>query len=94
MAGSVEVGGNGSVHLRVRHAPSDIQATPANGQARGRDPGKGETFTVEVVYKTPEEAQNGLNSAQVQGNRVVLTVAASNAQAPAYGAPAQVKVSW
>lgn len=94
MAGSAEVGGNGSVHWRVRHAPSDIQSTPSNGQAQGRDPGKAETFTVEVIYGTPQQAQDGLAAALVQGNRVVLTIAANTADAPPYGAPAQVRVRW
>jgi hypothetical protein len=89
-----EVGGNGSVHWRIKHNWGNDIVIPMPGQAGGKDPNNSEYLTVEVIYDSPAEATAGLAAAHVVGTKVVLKVKAHIDSAPGYSARAQVKVDW
>ena len=106
MAGDVEVGGNGSVHWRVKHPGHDVDSAPPANQKRGEDPtdsssiGGGGTgaptghFRVEVIYGNPSDAAAAKGTIQVQGSSLVFFVKANSAKAGKYSAPPQIKVNW
>jgi hypothetical protein len=98
MAGDSEVGGNGSIHWRVKGG---------GGGGNGKDSSGGGNIRVEARYDSPGDAQTALNDAQAalnaaqaanpQAAAVVLYVRAHTpAERPTYtpGKDAQVLVSW
>ena len=85
MAGDAEVGGNGSVHWKVKHSAGTM-ATNGSSDASGKDQSGGGDITVEVFYKPGDPVP----PITVKNDRVVITT-------PAYdGADykKQVNINW
>ena len=86
MAGDSEVGGNGSMHWRVRHG-----GNPAQGQ--GQDPDGGGNIRVEARFDSETDASTAWRNA-LQGKKIVFDVKAHDKPNYAPGQDAQVVVSW
>ena len=85
MAGDAEVGGNGSVHWKVKHTNDQVNKV-SNGEADGKDGGGGGDITVEVFYNPGDPVP----PITVKNDRVVITVKAYDGA----NYRKQVNVNW